>query len=123
MSEELKPTGEFTVGQTVWASPRFGDRTVLRKARVVRIARVWAEAEVEGWSHQPIRFRTDSGLGDQAAQFHIEVPGLDAYKARVSAAWAVLEAHGFLVDQWQRREAHDAELFAVAELLEAGETS
>jgi hypothetical protein len=121
MSGELKPKVEIKVGQELsarWRGRRADDPD-RRKATVIRVGRVWAEAEVEGWSVYPIRFRIENGQGDTAAQFHLDIPEVLAYEQHISDAWATLRAHGMRADEFGVKT-HDADLFAVAELLEKG---
>jgi hypothetical protein len=115
MSGELKPTGSFTVGQEVLARPKYGKDPELVKAVVTKVARIWAEAAVEGW-HSVARFRVATGEPDPKSQHQIVLPEVRAYSERIGAAHTVLKAHGFEAS-WR---VHDAELFAVADLLEKG---
>lgn len=113
MSGELRPTGSFTVGQEVLARPMYGKDPELCKAVVTKVARVWAEAQIDGWS-RAVRFRIATGEPDGNSQHRIVLPEVRAYSERIDAAHAVLKEHGFEVSTWR---VHDAELFAVAELL------
>jgi hypothetical protein len=120
MSGELKPKVEIKVGQELSARWRVKTRYTVdrRRAVVTRVARVWAEAEVDGYI-DPVRFRIDTGLGDEAAQFHMDIPEVLAYEQRIRDSWATLRAHGMRADEFGVKT-HDADLFAVAELLEKG---
>jgi hypothetical protein len=118
MSGELKPKVEIKVGQELSARWRVRNRadTDRRKAVVISIARVWAKAQVEDW-RDPIRFRIDTGLGDDASQFHLDIPEVLAYEQRIRDAWKTLKEHGLRADEFGVKT-HDADLFAVAAYLE-----
>lgn len=125
MSGELKPELSVAVGdEVIVINPDRRYRTdepkpEPRRETVIKAARVWITTDSRR------RFRRDSqseSTGAGWGGWHFRTEAQHAYRERVISAWEVLKAHGLAPDTsgYRYTNTHDAELFAVAALLEKG---
>lgn len=115
MSGELRPKLSFKVG----------DRFVLRHAgkyaqpdgvaEVVRVGSKYAYVTTNG-SGREYRLDMSTTSGQIRQDARLTLPEIDAYVAKVKAAWLILAEYGFVIEQW-RSDVRDGDLFAVADLL------
>ncbi len=113
MSGELKPKPALAVGTEIVVSDPDPRRKQVWTAKVAKIARVWITMD------NGRRFRADTqteGLEFGWGGLHFRTVEQVVYESMISAAWTVLKEHGLAEAPYQDK-IHDAELFAVAELL------
>lgn len=128
MSGELKPEMAFEVGQViygVWHHDRVGYRGQgptkppeewkREEIRVTKIARKYVYFEIGNWATE-VRQLINSPSRNIGG-YDVDFPELEAYEARVAEAREIIEKLGFETGRYAWNSPHDADLFAVADLL------
>lgn len=130
MSGELKPKMAFEVGQVldgVWRHDRVGFRGQgptkppedwkHEEIRVTKIARKYVYFAIGKWG---VEYRQLIDSPNRSIDgYDVEFPELEAYEARVAEANDAMEEFGFGTGHYRWNSLHDADLFAVADLLKA----